>query len=370
MRILVLTKRQHTGKDLLDDRYGRLYELPLEAAMLGNRVSGLCLSYRTKGEGRFVASGGNDCSVDWFSMNLGRFVLPGFMRYLHELDAMIRDFRPDIIFAGSDAVHCIVGKRYATKHNIPCVLDLYDNFESFALSKTPGVLYWFRKAVSEADGICCVSDQLRRYVTTSYQPSGVVITLTNGVPANLFEPQDKIASRRELGLPHDAVLIGTAGALNKNRGIGLLLDGYAKLSADDPDIHLVLAGPLDSRIRLPDDSGVHYLGELAYEKIPALFSALDVGVICNFESEFGKYCFPLKAYEMMACDLPIVAANVGVMAELLSEFPQHLYSPGDVVTLIEAIRSQLTHPHPSQHSIVTWSQQAEKLVSVFEEICC
>ena len=50
MRILVLTKRQYMGKDLLDDRFGRFRELPLELARLGHQVHGLCLSYRARNE--------------------------------------------------------------------------------------------------------------------------------------------------------------------------------------------------------------------------------------------------------------------------------------------------------------------------------
>jgi teichuronic acid biosynthesis glycosyltransferase TuaC len=40
MKILVLTKRQYMGKDLLDDRFGRFRELPLELARLGHEVIG------------------------------------------------------------------------------------------------------------------------------------------------------------------------------------------------------------------------------------------------------------------------------------------------------------------------------------------
>ena len=53
MRILVLTKRQYMGKDLLDDAYGRFYELPLELAALGHEVRGVCASYRRREEGLF-----------------------------------------------------------------------------------------------------------------------------------------------------------------------------------------------------------------------------------------------------------------------------------------------------------------------------
>ena len=48
MKILVLTKRQYMGKDLLNDRFGRFRELPLELARLGHVIMGLATSYRQK----------------------------------------------------------------------------------------------------------------------------------------------------------------------------------------------------------------------------------------------------------------------------------------------------------------------------------
>jgi len=52
LRILVLTKRQYTNRDLLDDRFGRIRELPLQLGLRGFQVDGLCLSYNRKAKGR------------------------------------------------------------------------------------------------------------------------------------------------------------------------------------------------------------------------------------------------------------------------------------------------------------------------------
>ena len=36
MKILVLTKRQYMAKDLIDDHFGRFWEVPFELAALGH----------------------------------------------------------------------------------------------------------------------------------------------------------------------------------------------------------------------------------------------------------------------------------------------------------------------------------------------
>ena len=53
MRILFLCKRQYTGKDLLDDQYGRLFEFPRILSQRGHRVAGFSVSYRPRRQGDY-----------------------------------------------------------------------------------------------------------------------------------------------------------------------------------------------------------------------------------------------------------------------------------------------------------------------------
>ena len=152
MRILVLTKRQYMGKDLLDDRFGRFRELPLELARLGHQVHGLCLSYRARNEAHVIdCTASRDGQVEWQSVNLMRGFLPGLPGYFRRARQLIGEFRPDIIWACSDAYHAILGARLAREFHCGLVIDLYDNFEAFSATKVPGVLSMFRSAVKHAD---------------------------------------------------------------------------------------------------------------------------------------------------------------------------------------------------------------------------
>ena len=144
MKILVLTKRQYMGKDLLDDRFGRFWELPLQLAQLGHDVQGLALSYHRR-SGRTFADGDGSAggSVTWISVNLLNGCLPQLEGYTRSALHIAREFRPDIIWACSDAYHAIFGNWLAKRVGTKCVIDLYDNFEAFGASKTPGVLPLF-----------------------------------------------------------------------------------------------------------------------------------------------------------------------------------------------------------------------------------
>ena len=82
MRIVVLTKRQYTNKDVIDDRYGRLWEIPLALAEQGNDVICICLSYKKKEQGIHVTRGKNGQSICWHSVNAGPFFVFGLIKFL------------------------------------------------------------------------------------------------------------------------------------------------------------------------------------------------------------------------------------------------------------------------------------------------
>jgi glycosyltransferase involved in cell wall biosynthesis len=358
MRILVLTKRQYTNKDLLSDRYGRLYELPRELARLGHVVTGVCLSYRSREQGHLQGREIDQSPVEWHSWNLGRTVLPGLIRYLQKLDLVCREFQPDIILACSDALQIINGVRRAQQTGIPCVVDLYDNFESFTLTRLPGLLPLFKQAVRRAAGVICVSHPLQEYIESNYLPKGRVKTIGNGVTTGLFRPMNRNQCRQRFNLPLAGRLIGTGGTLGASRDTDTLFAGFEQLTAHDPELHLVLAGQPEPGTVLPAGRQVHYLGILASREMPFFFNSLDVGLICNRDNLFGRYCFPQKMAEMAACRIPLVAARVGEVATLLRNCPQSLYTAGDSASLIRAVSGQLKNPLPPDLVISSWQELA------------
>ena len=367
MNILVLTKRQYMGKDLLDDKFGRFWEVPLALARRGHRVEGIALSYRSRSEGTF-ASKSNPADIIWHSVNL---VSPAFRpgrRYFALAKKLIGDLQPDIVWSCSDAYHAILGERLTRHTSAKHVIDLYDNFESYAGTRIPGVRSMLDRAVAAAHGITCVSAPLARYVRERYRSTAPTMVLENAVRPDLFRPMDRRDCRAALRLPLRAKIIGTAGALFPTRGIETLYRAFAKLADADSDIHLALAGPRPRRSRLPRRDTVHDLGVLPAEQVPVLINALDVGVVCNRDSSFGRYNFPQKAREIMACGVSMVGADVGAMRDLLQDYPECLFAPEDAASLAEVIRRQLLWPTRINGPVPTWSDSAASLETFFAEL--
>ena len=136
MRIVFLCKRRYMAKDVIVDRHARLYEIPRQLANLGHKVLRLCLSYYGDEEGEW-AHETEAGELRWVSRCLGRTVLPGLLGYPWRALTTAREFAPDIIIGASDIPHVVVGHWLARRLNVPCVADLYDNFESFGLARIP-----------------------------------------------------------------------------------------------------------------------------------------------------------------------------------------------------------------------------------------
>jgi glycosyltransferase involved in cell wall biosynthesis len=369
MRILVLTKRQYMGKDLLDDRFGRFRELPIELAKLGHEVSGICFSYRSRNQGSSEDTDPDTATrVKWRSVNLGWLILPGLSGYIFKVRGLIRQFEPDLIWACSDAFHAILGVWLAKQVGKKCVVDLYDHFEAFPATRLTGVLPLFKQAVRSADGISCFSQRLADRVLGYHGPKVNVVVIENGVRTDLFYPRDRNQCRKKLGLPERAKIIGTAGALYRARSIDTLFRAFELLFAQDDSFHLAIAGPREPCVRIPGGPNVHDFGTLPWDQVPLLISALDVAVSCYKDSEIGRYSFPQKAYEILACRRPIVSAAVGTMKDLLSVHEDCLFEPDSPEGLAKAVGSQLKKPTIPEIRVPSWADSAKQLSSFLEKV--
>lgn len=360
MRILVLCKRQYTGRDLLDDRYGRLYELPKALAARGHEITVLATSYRLRGAVDRVEGG-----VSWRSMN----VLPLPWGVVKRWRDAALALEPDVIVGSSDALHLVGAERLARAMGLPCALDLYDDYEAFGLTRVPGVRRLLRDACQRAEAVFVVSTRLAAMVTQrGVQPQRVHL-LRNGVPEDFAPHATRLEARSRLGLPLDVQLVGTAGALDGSRGITDLFEAVRGLQTSHPKLRLVLAGRLhrNAEKRLP--AGTLQLGTLCHADVALLFRALDVGVVCNRDAPFARACHPMKLVELVACGTPVVAADVGEVTRLLSGRADALYTPGDHEMLSDRIRQQLLVPLPLKPQLADrWLALAESMAGALRGV--
>lgn len=367
MRIAFLCKRQYTGKDVIFDRFGRLYEWPRQLARLGHDVRAWCLDYRGH-QDEMQQHEEKPGSLVWVSLSIGGVRAARVSTYPHQMHRQLLDFKPDVVIGASDIPHVALATWLGRKLNVPCVVDLYDNFESFGQARIPGFRALLAYAIRNANLVVTVSQALREKILADHVPSHPVLAMPNGINRAVFSSGDRTQARLALGLPVDVQLIGTAGGLSRMKGLRTVYAAWQHMQRHHSSLHLVLAGPVEKGFPPPVGSRVHYLGELPERKVANLFRALDVGIIPLADSPFGRYCFPQKVYEMLASHLPVVVANTGEMSSLFAHWPEVLFAPDDSRGLTAAVLRQLEQPSMPTIQILDWSKLVKQLEPIIEHL--
>ena len=359
MKIVVLTKRQYMRKDLLDDRYGRFWEIPQVLAARGHQVRGFTLSYEDKKEG--PVDQGQPSPVTWASFNAGKPRAAGLWRFMKDVSRALRDDKPDIIWACSDSLYVIAGARLAKRHGALLVADLYDNFEAYDAARIPFVIPLFHQALRRADLITVVSDRLRDKIQGQIGSDAEVRTLVNGIPDGMFRPMNKADGRRRYNIPLDAPVLGCTGILTAERDGDFVLRAYQTLRTHIPDLHLLIAGARDTQIVVPDDKQIIDCGAVPQADLARIISSMDLAVIANNRTAFSEYTFPQRLYETLACGVPVLASQVGAVQDALRDYPACLFEPGNMDDFVSKAQSLLTDTVRPEIPLVNWPGQAGQL---------
>ena len=174
-----------------------------------------------------------------------------------------------------------------------------------------------------------------------------------GIPQSRMLLQDQgIDVRPFAGLarePSDRLRLGFAGSLMASKAPHVLLEAVAGLPQGR--VSLTIAGDLAPYHG--DDSyagivrpmlqrrGVEWLGGVAHERVPALLASLDVLVVPSIWIENS----PFVIKEAFAAGLPVVASNLGGMAELVQDGRNGLlFNAGDSADLRRVITRLLDEP--------------------------
>ena len=332
MRLLFLSKRHPQQRDLIERPYGRFHHLPAALAAAGHDVHVALCSHRGLPSIEHAAGG-----VRWSSRDVRTL---GPMRLLRELADAARTFRPDWVVGMSDAQYGWLAHRLSRQVHARLAIDAYDNYEAYMPWNAPLHLLW-RRALRAADLVTAAGPQLAERLQ-SHRHRGAAVELLPMAADPQFRPRDRRECRTALGLPQDAQLLGYVGSWTRSRGTHLIVDAFARVRAVRPDALLVLSGlPPEDVLHLP---GIIGLGYLPDAQLPLLVSALDVACIVTADTAFGKFSYPAKLCEAMACKVPVVATATDAVRWMLDDRAEHLARLGDPADFAERALALLETP--------------------------
>jgi len=192
------------------------------------------------------------------------------------------------------------------------------------------------------DRAIAVSGSTRDFlIRERHVPAEKVALIWNGAPLDEFAPvpaESARAARDELGIPADAIVIGTVGRLSEQKAHHVLLDAAARVLPGRPGAWVLIAGDGDrlpalraQAVRLGIAPRVIFAGHRA--DVPAVLGAIDV--FCISSDYEGT---PLALFEAMAAHKAIVSTAVDGCREVLEgETAGVLVPPGDPGALALAL---------------------------------
>jgi teichuronic acid biosynthesis glycosyltransferase TuaC len=226
------------------------------------------------------------------------------------------------------------------RHNAPLVLTLHgSDVLGRPLERLCTRLTW-----RCADAVIVVSDKMRERVPGTVIPCGVDLTL--------FRPYGRDEARGRLGWPLDKYLIiFPFDPSRRVKRFDLAKAAVERLTADGVAVELVTVFGVENR------------------EMPWHYSAADAMILCSdWEGS------PTSIKEALACDLPVVATDVGDVREILTGVRGTRLCTQDVRGIAGGLREVLTMPRDAKFerraAMAKYSQglTVEKIVGVYNNV--
>lgn len=179
-------------------------------------------------------------------------------------------------------------------------------------------------------------------------PSDRVKTIVGGLDTKTFYPsEDKVTTRKALGLPAEAPVITTAGNLIRKKGVDTVLRALALLNVKPKPHYLIVGdGPEEANLlrlvaELELQDQVRFVGRKRQAELATHYQASDVYVLASQEETMGRTYF-----EAGACGIAVIGARVGGVPDVVEHGMNGLLvdDPEDVDAVANAIQSLLADP--------------------------
>jgi glycosyltransferase involved in cell wall biosynthesis len=204
----------------------------------------------------------------------------------------------------------------------------------------PRAIRWSTRFADTADLVLAPSD----FVARRLRAQGVrrpIEVLPTGIDLARFEPGDRDAARRSLGLAGGDRILLYVGRLDREKNLEFLVRAVARIDA--PGVRLLLVGrgmqgPDLRRAVLACGLGerVEFRGGALPDSLPAYYRAADVFVFASTTETQG-----LAVLEAMACGRPVVAVRASGVEEVVAEGVSGLLVPEDPAVFAAAVSQVL-----------------------------
>ena len=185
-------------------------------------------------------------------------------------------------------------------------------------------------SIENSDGVTAVSQSLREATRRELCVRRDIEVIPNFLECTAYRRRDVAALRQRFAPDPATRLVIHVSNFRPVKRIDAVMEVFARINASVPSrLLLVGDGPeLGTAYRLGRELGVSHLVEAlgAQEDVIPLLSVADVFLLPSAQESFG-----LAALEAMACEVPVVASNVGGLPEVIQHgVTGFLHQPDDL----------------------------------------
>jgi teichuronic acid biosynthesis glycosyltransferase TuaC len=198
-------------------------------------------------------------------------------------------------------------------------------------------------AAHAAGGLLAVGKAIRADMIAIGLPGDTITVHYTGLDAERFRPMDRAVARAEWGVPADAPVLATVGALIARKGQARVIAAMAHLP---PDTRYLVAGagPDADTLRLAAQAAgvaerVQFLGPVANARLPSLYNAADAMVLPSSSEGLAN-----AWVEALGCGTPLVLADIPPAHEMIVDPESGRVVASDPVAIAAGVRDLLTHP--------------------------
>lgn len=199
-------------------------------------------------------------------------------------------------------------------------------------------------ALARADRVIAISRAVADVLMAGGIQGGRITVVHSGISLDDVRSAPRLGVRERLGLPRDAAIAASVGALTQEKDHASLVRAAARLAGTIPALHWVVAGEGRERTRLEQlgrslglAGRVHLLGHL--DDPARLIADADVFVSSSLQEGLGT-----SVLEALALGTPVASTGTGGSREMLQNGAGVLTQPGDPDALADAVARLLTHP--------------------------
>ncbi|MBL1377758.1 glycosyltransferase [Zobellella iuensis] len=278
---------------------------------------------------------------------------------------LLRLYRPSVVLAASNHEIGLPAWAAAKQLGLPFHYEVRGFWEVSRASRQPG---WEKTdeyqqhythesfLAQHADQLYTLNSHMQRELVQRGAKPGSIHLVPNSVSElPRTHTTNSSSTRKQLGIPENAFVLGYIGAITEYEGLEQLLEALAELKKTPvtQPVHALIVGgysPVNQQAQpekasildelktrakqLGVSSQITWTGRVEHGQLPAYFAAVNATVIPRKPLPVCELVSAIKPLEYLSYGKPIIASNVAPQAELLQQGKLGwLYQKGDAKAL-------------------------------------